>query len=220
MMMMMMMTTARSDKAERSAKLERSMARLFTWVVLIGAVLWGLLGTGIGIFTLIGQLVRDRFRVELLADTPLPDEASAGTAHLTSGAFDSAEVTIAGLSELPRFLLTLEGSTAVATTVLISATVVHFCWSVLRRRPFTKPVFWLVALVGYALIIGTVLGQGFGGLGAMIAAGELNSDPVAGFWPAATLVDLGPAATGLVLLVAAAAIRLGQRLQHDADGLI
>jgi hypothetical protein len=216
----MMMRTVRSDQAERSAKLERQMARLLTWIVLVGATLWGLLGTGIGIFTLIGQLVTDRFSVKLLAETPLPDEASAGTARLTSGAFDSAEVTIAGLSELPRFLLTLQGSTAVATTLLIAATVVHFCWSVLRRRPFTKPVFWLVALVGYALIIGTILGQGLGGLGAMIAAGELNSDPVAGFWPAATLVDLGPAATGLVLLVAAAAIHLGQRLQADTDGLI
>jgi hypothetical protein len=213
-----------AQRSQRSAEFERRLARFLTWLVLVGAILWGLLATGIGIVTVVGQLVRDRFTLTLLADAPLPDAASGGTARLADGAFDTAEVTVAGLSTMAKFLLTLQGSTALATTLLVSATVGYFCWSVLRRRPFTKPVFWLVALVGYALIIGTVLGQGFGGLGGMIAAGELNGelngDPAAGFWPLATLVDLGPAATGLVLLVAAAAIRLGQRLQHDADGLI
>ncbi|WP_297367623.1 hypothetical protein [Cryobacterium sp.] len=215
-----MRSTARTGPGERSTRLERRTARLLTWIVLVGAVAWGLLATAYGIVTVVGQLLRDRFTVELLAQTPLPDAASAGSARLTSGTFDSAEVTIAGLSALPRFLLTLQGSTALATTLLISATVGYFCLSVLRRRPFTKPVFQLVAVVGYALIIGTVLGQGFGGLGGMIAAGELNRDPADGFWPMATLVDLGPAATGLVLLVAAAAIHLGQRLQDDTDGLV
>jgi hypothetical protein len=209
-----------SQRSPRSAELERRLARFLTWLVLVGAILWGLLATGIGVATVVGQLVRDRFTLTLLADAPLPDAASAGTARLAGGAFDAAEVTVAGLSTMAKFLLTLQGSTALATTLLVSATVGYFCWSVLGRRPFTKPVFWLVALVGYTLIIGTVLGQGFGGLGGMIAAGELNGDAAAGFWPLATLVDLGPAATGLVLLVAAAAIRLGQRLQHDADGLI
>ncbi|WP_146215872.1 hypothetical protein [Cryobacterium arcticum] len=214
------MTTSPSEKAERAARLERQLSRLFTWTVLIGAVAWGLLAAVIGTVTVIGQLITDRFAVTLLADAPLPASASAGTARLTSGTFDSADVTIAGLSTLPRFLLTLEGSTALATTLLVSATVVYFCWTVLRRRPFTRPVFWLVALVGYALIIGTILGQGFGGIGRMIAAGELNGDPIDGFWPMATLVDLAPAGTGLVLLVAAGAISLGQRLQRDTDGLI
>ncbi|MET0955455.1 MAG: hypothetical protein ABWY68_05850 [Cryobacterium sp.] len=215
-----MRTTSPLEKAERAARLERRLSRLFTWTVLIGAVAWGLLAAVIGTVTVIGQLISDRFAVTLLADAPLPGSASAGTATLTSGTFDSADVTIAGLSPLPRFLLTLEGSTALATTLLVSATVVYFCWTVLRRRPFTRPVFWLVALVGYALIVGTILGQGFGGIGRMIAAGELNRDPVEGFWPMATLVDLAPAGTGLVLLVAAGAISLGQRLQRDTDGLI
>jgi hypothetical protein len=210
-------STARST---RSAELDRRLARFFTWLVLVGAVITGLLSTGVGIVTIVGQLVRDRFTVALLAESPLPGAASDGTARVTRGAFDSAEVTLAGLSTLPKFLLTLQGSTALATTLLISATVVYFCWSVLRRRPFTKPVFWLVALVGYALIIGTLLGQGFGGLGQMIAAGELNGDQSDGFWPLAVIVDLAPAATGLVLLVAAGAIRLGQRLQHETDGLV
>jgi len=214
------MIIAAPDKAERAARLERRLSRLFTWIVLVGAVAWGLLAAVIGTVTVIGQLVTDRFTAILFADAPLPDAASGGTARLISGSFDSAEVTVAGLSALPRFLLTLEGSTALATTLLVSATVVYFCWSVLRRRPFTRPVFWLVALVGYALLIGTVLGQGFGGIGRMIAAGELNGDPIDGFWPMATLVDLAPAGTGLVLLVAAGAISLGQRLQRDTDGLI
>jgi hypothetical protein len=215
-----MTTSPRSDKAARSERFERLWARILTWLVLIGAIAWGLLATIFGVVRLVGQLLRDRFTVTLLAEAPLPDAASTGTARLIDGAFDTAEVTVAGLSTMAKFLLSLQLSTAMATTVLIAATVGYFCWSVLRRRPFTKPVFWLVALVGYALIIGTILDQGFGGLGGMIAAGELSSDPAAGFWPMATLVDLGPAATGLVLLVAAAAIHLGQRLQRDADGLI
>jgi hypothetical protein len=209
--------TARSPFTTR---LDGRLGRVLTWVVLTGAALWGLLATGWGIATLVGQLLRDRFTVILFADAPLPADASAGTAALDGGNYATAEVTVSGLSALPRFLLTLEASTTLATTLLVSATVAYFCWTVLRRRPFTKPVFALVALVGYALILGTVLGQGFGGLGRMIAAGELNAGSDTGFWPLATLVDLGPAGTGLVLLVAAGAIHLGQRLQRDTDGLI
>ena len=214
------MTNTTRTRTERTARWERRFGRGLTWTVLVGAVGWGLLATVAGIVTVLAQLVQDRFDVTLLADTPLPDAASGGTARLVDGSFDTAEVTVTGLSALPRFLLTLEGSTALATTLLVSATVVYFCWSVLNRRPFNRPVFWLVALVGYALILGTVLGQGFGGLGRMIAAGELNGDAPDGFWPLAVLVDLAPAGTGLVLLVAAAAITLGQRLQRETDGLV
>jgi len=153
-------------------------------------------------------------------DAPLPAAASSGTARLAGGTFSTADVTVSGLSTLPRFLLTLEGATAVATGLLVSVTIAYFCWSVLRRRPFSRPVFWLVALVGYALILGTVLGQGFGGLGRMIAAGELSAGTLDGFWPSAALIDPAPAVTGLVLLVAAGAIRLGQRLQQDTAGLV
>lgn len=216
----MMMSPVSPATASRPALLDGRLASVLTWVVLVGAVLWGLLATVLGAWTIIEQLVRDRFTVTLFADAPLPGAASAGTAVLTSGSYATAEVTVGRLSALPRFLLTLEASTALATALLVSATVAYFCWSVLRRRPFNRPVFTLVALVGYALVLGTVLGQGFGGLGRMIAAGELNSGPAEGFWPLAVLVDLGPAGTGLVLLVAAAAISLGQRLQRDTDGLI
>ncbi|WP_151199593.1 hypothetical protein [Cryobacterium sp. LW097] len=215
-----MMKTAQAERAQRTSRLEHRLGRVLTWLVLIGAVLSGLLATGIGAVTLVRQLLTERFVVTLFADAPLPSAASTGTAQIHGGSFDTAEVTVTGLSALPRFLLTLEGSTALATALLVSATVFYFCWSVLRRRPFNRPVFWLVALVGYALLLGTVLGQGFGGLGRMIAAGELNGDAPDGFWPQATLVDLAPAGTGLVLLVAAAAISLGQRLQRETDGLV
>lgn len=214
------MTRSPSTAAEGEARLERLLGRAFTWIVLVGAAVFGALSVGIGGFSLIGQLIRDRFAVTLLVDVPLPAAASAGTAQLSGGTFSTADVTVSGLSTLPRFLLTLEGATALATGLLVSVTIVYFCWSVLGRRPFSRPVFWLVALVGYALILGTVLGQGFGGLGRMIAAGELNAAPVDGFWPMAALMDPAPAVAGLVLLVAAGAIRLGQRLQLDTAGLI
>ncbi|QYF72807.1 hypothetical protein [Cryobacterium sp. PAMC25264] len=214
------MPTTPLTRTERTDRLERRFGRGLTWTVLVGAVGWGLLATVVGIVTVLAQLVQDRFDVTLLADTPVPDAASGGTARLVDGSFDTAEVTVTGLSALPRFLLTLEGATTVATTLLVSATVAYFCWGVLRRRPFSRPVFALVALVGYALLLGTILGQGFGGLGRMIAAGELNGAGVEGFWPLATVVDLGPAGTGLVLLVAAGAISIGQRMQRDTDGLI
>lgn len=211
--------TRSPSAAARDARLERQLGRLSTWIVLIGAGIFGALSVGIGTFSLIDQLIRDRFAVTLLVDAPLPAVASAGTAHLADGAFSTAEVTVTGLSSLPRFLLTLEGATALATGLLVSVTIGYFCWSVLRRRPFSRPVFWLVALMGYALILGTVLGQGFGGLGRMMAADELNAEPD-GFWPLAALIDPSPAVAGLVLLVAAGAIRLGQRLQQDTAGLV
>lgn len=211
---------ATAGHAPRTARLERRLSRVLTWLVLAGAVLGGLLSTGMSAYRMIEHLAQDRYLVTLFADAPLPDTASAGTARLLEGSFSTAQVAVNGLSALPRFLLTLETGTALVTGLLVSATVAYFCWSVLRRRPFNRPVFALVALVGYALILGTIVGQGFGGLGRMIAAGELNADPASGFWPLAALVDLGPAGTGLVLLVAAGSIRLGQRLQRDTDGLI
>ena len=214
------MTNPASVKAARAARVERRLGRVFTWIMLVGSVIFGALTAGIGAFSMIGQLVRDRFAVTLLVDAPLPDDASAGSAQVAGGSFSTADITVSGLSALPRFLITLEGTTALATGLLVSATIAYFCWSLLRRRPFNRPVFWLVALVGYTLVLGTVLGQGFGGLGRMIAAGELNKTPVDGFWPLAATIDPSPAVAGLVLLVAAAAIHLGQRLQADTDGLI
>lgn len=214
------MTGTPTTAADREARLERHIGRALTWIVLVGAVVFGALSVGIGGFSLVGQLIRDRFAVTLLVDAPLPSAASAGTARLADGAFSTADVTISGLSTLPRFLLTLEGATAVATGLLVSVAIAYFCWSVLCRRPFSRPVFWLVALVGYALILGTVLGQGFGGLGRMIAADELTAGAADGFWPLAALIDPAPAVAGLVLLAAAGAIRLGQRLQQDTAGLI
>ena len=214
------MTRTPSARADWDARLERQLGRVLTWLVLAGAVVFGALSVGIGAFSLIDQLIRDRFAVTLLVDAPLPAAASAGTAHLADGAFNTAQVTVSGLSTLPRFLLTLEGATALATGLLVSVTIGYFCWSVLRRRPFSRPVFWLVALVGYALLLGTVLGQGFGGLGRMMAADELNADPGDGFWPLAAMIDPSPAVAGLVLLVAAGAVRLGQRLQRDTAGLV
>lgn len=207
-------------KAARDARLERRLGRGLTWLVLAGSVLFGALSVVIGAVALVGQLISDRFTVTLLVDAALPAEASAGTAALVGGAFSTADVTVSGLSTLPRFLLTLEGATALATGLLVAVTVGYFCWSVLRRRPFSRPVFWLVALVGYALVLGTVLGQGFGGLGRMMAADELGSATGAGFWPLAALIDPSPAVAGLVILVAAGAIRVGQRLQQDTAGLI
>lgn len=214
------MTRTPAAMADRDARLERRLGRVLTWLVLVGAVVFGALSVGIGAFTLIDQLITDRFTVTLLVDAPLPAAASAGTAQLTEGSFSTADVTLSGLSALPRFLLTLEGATALATGLLVSVTIGYFCWSALRRRPFSRPVFWLVALVGYTLILGTVLGQGFGGLGHMMAAGELSADPGDGFWPLAAQIDPAPAVAGLVLLVAAGAIRLGQRLQQDTVGLV
>ncbi|MBX0299413.1 hypothetical protein K2F54_05410 [Cryobacterium sp. 1639] len=207
-------------KAARDARLERRLGRGLTWLVLAGSVVFGALSVVIGAVSLIGQLISDRFAVTLLVDTALPAEASAGTAELVDGTFSTADVIVSGLSVLPRFLLTLEGATAVATGLLVSVTVGYFCWSVLRRRPFNRPVFWLVALVGYALVLGTVLGQGFGGLGRMMAADELSAAAGADFWPLAALIDPSPAVAGLVILVAAAAIRVGQRLQQDTAGLV
>jgi len=214
------MTRSPSAATTWDASLERRLGRGLTWLVLAGAVVFGALSAVLGVITLIGQLISDQFTVSLLVDADLPAEASAGTAELVHGAFSTASVTVSGLSALPRFLLTLEGATALATGLLVSVTIGYFCWSLLRRRPFDKPVFWLVALVGYALVLGTVVGQGFGGLGRMMAAGELSPAGGDGFWPLAALIDPAPAVAGVVILVAAGAIRVGQRLQQDTAGLV
>ena len=70
------MTRTPTATADRDARLERRLGRVLTWLVLVGAVVFGALSVGIGAFSLIDQLIRDRFTVTLLVDAPLPAAAS------------------------------------------------------------------------------------------------------------------------------------------------
>ena len=206
----------------RIKRLDAALERPITWLFLIGALAWGLFTAIFGLIQLISSLITDRIPLNLIADSPIPvpSDASGGTAQLVHGSFDTAVVTVSDLSPLPVSLIALESATAILTTLIVSAAVAHLCWKLLRRRPFDRSVSWMIMAIGAILMFGTVIGGGFGGLGHMMAALELNSDVQSGFWALGFSLDITPLVVGLVLFLVSMAFEAGTRMQRDTEGLV
>jgi hypothetical protein len=204
----------------RITRIERALERYLTWVVLFGALATGVLSTVTGTVGLISNLSSDTIPLTLLTNAALPPEASGGTAQIVDGSFETAFVTLSHLTPLTRFLIALGAAVGILTTLIVSTAVALRCWKLQNRRPFDRSVSWMAYAVGSVLLIGNILGQGFGGLGRMMAADELNRDGVNGFWPLITPLDLSPAFVGIALLLVATAFEAGRRLQRDTDGLV
>ncbi|GAA3887328.1 hypothetical protein GCM10022381_31670 [Leifsonia kafniensis] len=204
----------------RITRLERAFERYLTWVVLFGALATGVIATVTGARGLISNVSSDTTPLTLLTDAALPPEASGGTAQIVDGAFETAFVTLSHLTPLTTFLIALGTVVGIVTTLIVSTAIALLCWKLLKRRPFDRSVSWMAYAVGSVLLIGTILGQGFGGLGRMMAASELNPDGLDGFWPLTTPLDLAPAFVGIALLMVATAFEAGRRLQRDTEGLV
>lgn len=204
----------------RIARFERAFERYLTWVVLFGALATGVIAAVTGTSGLVSNLSSERMPLTLLTDTALPPEASGGTARIVDGTFETAFVTLSNLTPLTNFLIALGTVAGILTTIIVSTAVALLCWKLLKRRPFDRSLSWMAYAVGSVLMVGTILGQGFGGLGRMMAASELNRDGLNGFWPLTTPLDFAPAFVGIAVLMVAAAFEAGRRLQRDTEGLV
>lgn len=204
----------------RLTRFETAFQRYLTWVALFGALATGVIATVIGARGLVSSLSSGEIPVTLLTDAALPPEASGGTAQIVDGTFETAFVTLSNLTPLTSILLALGAIVGILTTLIVSTAIALLCWKLLKRRPFDRSVSWMAYAVGCVLLVGTILGQGFGGLGRMMAASELNHDGLDGFWPLTTPLDFAPAFVGIVLLLVATAFETGRRMQRDTEGLV
>lgn len=191
--------------------------RPLLWAFLVAAVLMGLAALAAGVLRLGEGLSTGQISLSLLVDGSLPPAADAGTADLVQGSYESASVLISGLSPMPIILWTISGVLSTLTSVVISAAVAHLCWKLLRRRTFDRSVARMAIIVGFVLVLGSIISEGFGGLGRMIAADELGAG---GFWTPGAVVNLTPLMAGFAVLLVALAFEAGTRMQRDTEGLV
>lgn len=157
--------------------------------------------------------------MSMLTSAEVPVSTSDGGAGLASATFQSAWVVATGLSGTARTLLAAGVVTSAITTLLTTGAIVMFLLLLLWRRPFHRALIVATQVAGSALLIGSVLSVGLGGLGRMMAADELN--PVAddvfmvgfAFDPTFVLAGIGVLSLSLVF-------SYGAKLQRDTEGLV
>jgi len=195
--------------------------RIAMWLILGGSAVYALIVLVSGVGRLVHQSVSQTWTGSLIVERALPAEADAGTATLITGSYESASVTLGGLSGWAFGLLTAALVIAVITSATVALSFVYLSWRLLRAEPFKKSLTFTFITAGIALIIGSILSLGVEALGRMIAISELlGDDKVTGFWPMAFSGDLSPIGFGLALLIVACAFEYGERLTRQTDGLV
>lgn len=215
---------ARTESLETDAPALAAWSRwdkLALQLILVGVALYALGVLAWGTITIVSTLTRGSRELVLAASGDLPGAASTGTATLVDGGYESAWVSVTGLTPLTSGLLTAGTIIGVVTQVLVAATFVYLAFRLLRRRPFMKSLTWAFITAGAALLLGSLIAQGLTGFGSWLVAAELGSAPDAGdFWPMAISVDLGPIGFGFALMLVGSAFEYAQKLSRDVDGLV
>lgn len=206
-----------SNAFARFKRLDSRLERPLLWAILVAAVLVGAVVLAAGVLRIVAGLSSGHIPLSLLVDGSLPPEADAGSADLVQGTYASASVVVSGLSPLPVFLWVLSAVTVTLTTLLISAAVAHLCFKRLRGRTFDHSVSRMAIVVGFVVTLGSIVSEGFGGLGLMIAGDELGAR---GFWTLGFAFDFTPVLAGFAILLVATAFEYGNSLQRDTEGLI
>lgn len=159
--------------------------------------------------------------ITLDANSPVPpDAAGSGTATILSGSFVGADLIVTGASSTARALL---GTGILITGIMHITLAVAFallCLSLIRGRPFTRSMTWLLSAASGILIIGGMLGQGFIAFAQFMVASELTGDSLQGAFPIAAHINFLPILVGIGLGAVASAFDIGQRMQRDTDGLV
>ena len=170
---------------------------------------------------LLQALTSTGMHITLDADSPVPvDAAGSGTATILSGSFASADLIVTGASSTARALL---GTGILVTGIMHVTLAVAFallCLSLVRGRPFTRSMTWLLTAASAILILGGVLGQGFIAFAQFMVAAELTGDSLDGAFPIAADLNFLPILVGIGLGAVASAFEIGQRMQRDTDGLV
>jgi hypothetical protein len=165
-------------------------------------------------------IANDETSVSLLTSAELPHAGTTDAgAAISTAIFQSSWVVATGLSDAARWLLGLGVLFGALTAAATVAAVVFFLLMLMWRRPFHRALITATQIAGCALLLGSILSAGLGGLGRMMAADELN--PIAddvfvvgfSFDPSVLLAGIGVLALSIVF-------SYGVKLQRDTKGLV
>ena len=196
-----------------------AVTRSVVWVIFAIAVLAGLALLVTGVTSIVSTLASGDLTTQLVADQPLTDAASAGTATLVDGAFDTATVTVAALTPASIAVSVLARLFGLLTQVAVAAAFALLCWSLLRAAPFRRSLSLTVTLSGAVVLIAGLLSAGLGVFSSWLVAEQLNAG-IDGFWPIAATTDPGLFLFGFGLMFVGLAFDHGVKLQRETAGLI
>ena len=195
--------------------------RISLQALLAFGVIVALVSLVVGTIGIVTQLVSGSRQLTLPTDSDLPTSADAGTAEILYGRFDSAAVTVTGLTSATAGILTAGTIIAVVTQLLVAASFVYLAWRLLRREPFLKSLTWTFILAGAILLIGTILAQALAGFGGWLVITELGATPDGeSFWPMTMGIDLTPVGYAFILMLVGCAFEYGQKLSRETAGLV
>ena len=150
----------------------------------------------------------------LLAESPVDHgteviSAVADTVTVRSDALSSGTVWMLASADFLQAL-------TIAGVLIGSGLVVE---RLLRGKPFHRVVRPAILLAACSLAFGSLLTQGVGGLGQMMAASDLN-DQLGGILVVGFSFDIVPIVAGFGLLALSYVIAAGMRLERDTEGLV
>lgn len=189
--------------------------RIAIWLILGAGFLGGAFVAGLGLFTAISRLIDPaRYPVSLLADIPVEIGPGVLQAH-----GDSVVVNADGLS--PSTVWTLAaGDLFLALTIgIVTVAFSVVLLRVTQRRPFHRSMQIAVLVAGCAIAFGSLLSQGIGGLGQMMAATDLEGTLGDIATPGFLFAPL-PIIIGFAIMALAYVFQAGERLQRDQEGLV
>ena len=193
--------------------------RLTLWILLFGAVAFGVIILIFGISNLVSQLTSGHTTLTLVANKSLP-AGSPGTIRILEGSYATANVTVVGASASIVVFAMIAAIARMLIAVALCGLLASLAWRLLHGGVFRKSLTVAMTAAGAVLLIGGMVAQ----LGETVASGnaalELNQSAHNNFWPLAGILDLNYVGVGLVLLVTGIAFEYGQRIQRDSDGLV
>jgi len=202
-----MTTTAPADvgRADRVAIL----------LILAVGAFGGAFIAGLGIISAVLRLIDPaRYPVTLLADIPIEAVPGIVQAH-----GDSIVVNADGLSTGTVWALA-GGDFFLALTIgCVTFCFAYVLWRVAQRRPFHRTTQVAALVAGCAIALGSILSQGIGGLGQMMAASDLSAALGDVTSPGFLFAPL-PIVLGFAIMALAYVFRAGERLQRDTEGLV
>lgn len=159
------------------------------------------------------------------------------TAHVVSGGFTDATVSVSGLNVAARSWLAASSLLQGATILVLAIVVVTLCSTILRNQPFQPAVTRGIRTAGFAVMLGGIGWQtcsANAGLSTSQQVLQLESaefknridftdiTTIIGFpSPSSAFhIDLWPIWVGLAFFALAAAFRYGEHLQRDTEGLV
>jgi hypothetical protein len=196
--------------------------RAAIWVLLIGATAIALIALVAAVLSVVSDLTSGSRTLGVLVTTPLPPEASTGTATIVTGTYESAWLTVTGLSAGTAAVLTAGSVLAAITQIATAATFAYLAFRLLQRRPFLASLSTAFYVAGSVLAIGGLVAGFLRGFGGWQVVTELSSAQpnVDSFWPLMMEIDPAPIGWGFALLAIAVAFQFATKLTRETDGLV